>query len=198
MHPGAKKLEDDDDDNDFRLLELTYNEVWDAYKSLYYGHDAVGSVYLKQQGQDSAFQGMFGVYKKRDNAGSWHSASFVHVDKPGPETCQYRVETFLVVTVEPSEDPELQVDLSAALSKEVTKECKINPAMITSSHIENLGDLIETNEMELRSQLERVQVPKAVDLIDALMKEKAKFKPPVNPLMGMIMDSSVLKKKLGK
>jgi hypothetical protein len=112
--------------------------------------------------------------------------------------CEYRVETFVVVVLDPSDDKDLQVDLSASLSKDVTKQCKITPSMMTASHIENIGEIIESNEMDLRSQLERVQVPKVVELIDSLMKEKTKFKPPVNPLMGMIMDSSVLKKKLAK
>ena len=178
-------------------MELMYNEVWDAYKNLYYGNEAVGSVFLKQS-SDCALKGLFGVCKKREGAGSWHSASFVTVQEPGPEMCQYRVETFVVVVLNPSEDKDLQVDLSASLSKDVTKECKITPSMMAASHIENLGEIIESNEMDLRSQLERVQVPKVVELIDSLMKEKTKFKPPVNPLMGMIMDSSVLKKKLAK
>jgi hypothetical protein len=198
------KNEDDktekEEDTEIRLLEATYNEVWNAYKNLYYGHEAVGSVYLRES-PDCTFQGLFGVCKKRENAGSWHSASFVHVDMPGPETCNYRVETFLVTILEPtSEDGTLKVDLSASLSKEITKECKIIPHMIAASHIENLGDLIETNEMDLRSQLERVQAPKAMELVDLLMKDKTKsFQPPgMNPLMGMIMDSSMLKKKLAK
>lgn len=193
------KTENEQED-EIRLLEATYNEVWNAYKNLYYGHEAVGSVYLREA-PDCTFQGLFGVCKKRENAGSWHSASFVHVDMPGPETCNYRVETFLVTILEPSsEDGTLKIDLSASLSKEITKECKIIPQMIAASHIENLGVLIETNEMDLRSQLERVQAPKAMELVDVLMKDKTKsFKPPgLNPLMGMIMDSSMLKKKLAK
>jgi hypothetical protein len=198
LWPKEDKPAKDDDQDDFRHLELSYNEVWDAYKNLYYGHEAVGSVYLRKK-EGSAFNALFGVYKKRENAGSWHSASLVRVDEPGEETCQYRVETFILTVMEPSQDDALKVDLSSSISKEISKECKINPSMITASHIENIGVLIETNEMELRSQLEHVQVPKAVALVDTLMKEKEKtFRPPVNPLNAMMMDSSVLKKKLAK
>lgn len=209
---------DSTDPDNLRLLELTLNEVWDAYKNLYYGHDAVGSVYLRHEkgalsveNSTTPFQGMFGICKHREGSGNWHSVSLIRVDEPSDEgTCHYRVETHVLVVIEPKPggndvseggvDPHLNIDLSASVSKEVSKELKIDPNIITMSHIENIGELIESNEMDLRSQLEQVLFPKALLLLDTLMKEeKQTFRPVgVNPLMGMIMDSAVLKKKMEK
>ena len=199
---NGKSPDNDNDDQqkeELRLLEATTNEVWDSYKNLYYGHEAVGSVYLRET-EKGAFQGLFGIYKKT-SSGSWHSVSLVHVDEPGEETCHYRVETSALIVLEKSEenDNTVKFDLSAMLSKEVNKECKISPTILAASHIENLGALIEANEMELRSHLERVQIPKTTETVDTILKEKEKtFRPPVNPLMGLIQDSSVLKKKIAK
>lgn len=217
MHPKSPKDEAaSEEKGGFRLFELSINEVWDAYKSLYYGHDAVGSVFLRDTSDQQGFgpfTGMFGIYKKKTGCGTWNSVSIVHVDQAGKDdntfdTRSYKVETSVWLVLDPTttedgehinDNPDVNVDLSATLSKEVTKELKILPNMLLASHIENIGELIEANEMDLRSQLERVSIPKAVGMIDMLMKEKEKsFRPQVNPLMGMIMGSDLLKKKLEK
>ncbi|GAX14615.1 capping protein (actin filament) muscle Z-line, beta [Fistulifera solaris] len=216
LHPKTDEPEERDD---FRLFELSFNEVWDAYKNLYYGHEAVGSVFLRDTSDQKGlgpFSGMFGIYKKKSGCGTWNSVSIVHVDNVGKDDTfdfrSYKVETsvWLVLDDATLQDGEeintkeqatdsLKVDLSATLSKEVTKELKILPNMLFASHVENIGELIEANEMDLRSQLERVSIPKLVEMMDMLMKEKeTSFRPPVNPLMGMIMGSDILKKKLEK
>lgn len=216
MHPKGPNDETPQENDDFRLFELSINEVWDAYKNLYYGHEAVGSVFLRDTSDQKGFgpfAGLFGICKQKTGYGTWHSVSIVHVDKAGKDDVDmrsYKVETSVWLVLDPAtkedgddikgkEGTDFNVDLSATLSKEVTKELKILPNMLLASHIENIGELIETNEMDLRSQLERVSIPKTVEMIDTLMKEKEKsFRPPVNPIMGMIMDSDILKKKLEK
>lgn len=232
LHPKGNlndetTLEEDKNDDVFRLFELSVNEVWDAYKNLYYGHDdAVGSVFLRDTSDQKGagpFSGIFGICKKKIGCGTWQSVSVVHVEAAAGQQDDdekvflYKVETSVCLILDPEtndtnndddEDTRLattdermdfNVNLSASLSKEVTKELKIIPHMLLASHIENMGELIEANEMDLRSQLERVSIPKTVEMVDLLMKEKEKsFRPAVNPLMGMIMDSSVLKKKLEK
>ena len=235
LHPKSAPGDNNDDatttlpeeNDDFRLFGLGLNEVWDAYKSTYYGHDAVGSVFLRDTSDQQGFgpfSGMFGIYKKKKGCGTWNSVSIVHVDdkaggnsnnkedNPSFDVRTYKVETSVWLVLDPAttedgdeetnaneESSDLKVDLSATLFKEVTKELKILPNMLLASHIENIGELIEANEMDLRSQLERVSIPKTVEMMNMLMKEKEKsFRPAVNPLMGMIMGSDILKKKLEK
>lgn len=195
LHPKANGDEPGEPD-ELRHLEATVNDVWDAYKGLYYGREAVGSVYLLDSDKGS-FQGLFGISKKGPS-GSWNSLHIVHVDEPEENTCNYRVESSVLVILEPDtnsgESPHLEV--SATLSKEVSKTCKVKQAMMAASHIENLGTLIEANEIDLRSSLERVYIPKTLEIMDGIQKKADKMKPALNPLMGMIMDSSMLKKKL--
>jgi len=183
------------EDDELRNLELKVNHVWDAYKNLYYGPQAVGSVYL-QDSDKEAFRGVFGIQKKC-GAGSWNSIHFIHVDNPEEKTCSYRVESSVLMILEPSIAG--TVDLSASLSKQTSKVCKIQKTMLEASHIENIGKLVEANEIDLRSNLERVHIPKLQEILDNIQKKKEKsYRPAVNPLMGMIMESDVLKKKLAK
>jgi hypothetical protein len=190
--PGSTEEPDD-----LRLLEAKMNDVWDSYKSLYYGSEAVGSVFLRDNDK-GAFQGLFGI-SKRSDSGTWNSLHIVHVDKHDPveETCHYRVESSILVTVVPDleSSEETKVDISAMLSKEVSKVCRVSPSIMTTSHIENLGKLMEANEIDLRSSLERVHLPKTQEIMDTVQKRKVKGKG-VNPLNAMIMGSSVLKKKM--
>lgn len=65
-------------DTDILQLEQTANEVWDAYRQLYYGSDAVGSVFVRPKGsdvrtgtpskaktkKDGALEALFGIQKK--------------------------------------------------------------------------------------------------------------------------------------
>ena len=50
-------------DEDLYLLQSKFNGVWEAYKNLYYGHDATGSVYLTET-ESKDFQGFFGISKR--------------------------------------------------------------------------------------------------------------------------------------
>ena len=89
-----------------------------------------------------------------------------------------------------------KVDLSANVSKETSKTCKVSSSSISSSHIENIGTLIEANEIDLRSTVERVHIPKTHEIMNDIQKSEPKRPVAVNPLMGMIMNSDMLKKKL--
>lgn len=191
---------------ELRLLEMTFNDVWDSYKNLYYGHDSVGSVFLKES-DSGAFEGLFGIQKKTSN-GSWNSVSLVRVDEPGEKECTYTVETSLCLILEPSisgcDDEALgsstKADISLTMTKDVTKACKIQPdkgVPVNVSHIEHIGTLIEANEIDLRSNLEKVLIPKNQEIMATIQKKQQK-RPQVNPLMGMVMQSDLLKKRLAK
>jgi capping protein beta len=197
VHPKAAGASDDPGEPDeLRQLESSVNDVWDAYKALYYGREAVGSVYLVDTDK-GAFQGLFGISKK-GSTGSWNSLHIVHVDEPEEKTCNYRIESsvFLILEPETDGDESPHLEVSATVSKEVSKTCKVQQSMMSACHIQNLGTLIEANEIDLRSSLERLYIPKTLEIMDGIQKKVEKRKPALNPLMGMIMDSSMLKKKM--
>jgi capping protein beta len=178
------------------------NEVWDSYKNLYYGSEAIGSVYLMEakSGDAGVFQGVFCIQKDCE-AGIWSGIHHVHVSDPGNDvTCVYRVESAVVMVLKPKANEDIQMKVSASMSKEpVTREMKVQKTYLQSNHLENLGQIIEEIETELRSYFETVCLPKTHAIIVDIQKEPTKFKPPaVNPLMGMMMNSDMLKKRLAK
>ena len=178
------------------------NEVWDSYKNLYYGSESIGSIYLVEDtNTDSkgAFSGVFCIHKDTD-AGVWSGIHHFKVSDPSETTCNYRVESAVVMIVKPKSGEDTQMKVSASMSKEpVEREMKVQKAYLQSNHIENLGTMIEEIEMDLRSSFETVCLPKTQEVIVAIQKEPMK-KPlgGVNPLMGMMMNSDMLKKRLAK
>jgi capping protein beta len=193
-----------------RGLERMMNEVWDSYKNLYYGSESIGSVYLvdstpaaDNKDGNGGFSGVFCIHKDSD-AGVWSGIHHVQVtEHVGPDnaTCSYRVESAVVMILKPNEGEDTQMNVSASMTKEpVVREMKVQKAYLQSNHVENLGTIIEEIEMELRSYFETVCLPKTQAIIVDIQKEPLKNKPPggVNPLMGMMMNSDMLKKRLAK
>jgi len=96
-------------------LEQTANEVWSAYRELYYGHDAVGSVYVRRKGADprtagtpskmkksggGALEALFGIQKtcQGEDGGEiarWDSVHTVAIEVPNFEkgTCEYKIKS---------------------------------------------------------------------------------------------------------
>jgi capping protein (actin filament) muscle Z-line, beta len=197
---------------ELRRLEVTFNEVWDAYKNLYYGHESVGSVYLSANDDDDsvakkngAFTGWFGIHKQHThtNLGTcslWKSASMVRVDVLNDTEVTYTVDTSVCVVLSPAVPTDKEAtaaEVSATLSKTTTKTCIVPREKVQVSHVEHIGTLIEANEIDLRSNLERVMMPKNPEILALLQKKQTK-RPSVNPLMGMVMNSDLLKRRLAK
>ena len=165
-----------DDEKDIRLLERSANEVWEAYTRMYYGHEAVCSVYLKRLSDPSPgsasklgrFEGMFGIKKSAGN-GAWNSLHLVKVDEPNEKdkTCEYHVESQVVVTLNPYKDS----DVSSYLTKETAKQGKIQFSSLLEDHLINLGKIIEDVEIDFRSRMERVDMPKTMEVIQSIYRK---------------------------
>ena len=204
---------DESDDDFLRSMELSWNLVWDAYKNLYYGHMAVGSVYLsekdcgrKKKKNGGAFQGLCGIYKECDG-GSWHSVHLVSANDADvtTSTCEYRVESHVLIvmdqTTKGKNDENSKMEISACVSKDVVKTVKVQKATHAASHLENLGKIMEANEIDLRSSLERVHIPKTRETVDNIQSNE-KDNPQSrlrtggeNPIMAMMRDSVHFQKR---
>jgi hypothetical protein len=195
-----------------RRLEVTLNDVWDAYKNLYYGNEAVGSVYLIDTSPDRfALEGCFGIKKIcADIGSSWNCINKVRSKEINEHECEYTVDTTICVIILPvvesndnkGDDSILassNVEIGTTMTTTCTKICKIQPDKVPvhNSHVENIGTIIEANEIELRSNLERVILPKHQEIITTIQKKLTR-RPQVNPLMGMMMNSDMVKKRIAK
>lgn len=230
-------------EDQIRDMEDSANEVWDAYRQLYYGHDAVGSVFVRssQQANPSStsstsspngatvLECFFGIHKDVTNnddetkssssksksssssstsSARWDSVHIVTVEIPDwkDKTCDYRIDSTVWCCLHPTNHrfgpttTNTHIDLASILTKEtIKKKCKLvlngteGRAAITaaaaaaasssssaaaaagavipiSAHLENIGTLLESIEMEFRTKLERVHMPKAVEVMQAIYR----------------------------
>ena len=98
--PGKAEVELSTKEQEIRRMEDAANEVWEAYTHLYYGLEAVGSVYL-QKVDKGVYQGMFGI-RKDCPTGSWNSAHLVVVEQPNADQteCTYHVQSTVVISLD--------------------------------------------------------------------------------------------------
>ena len=201
LDPSTEKL---------RGMEVEFNQVWDAYKNLYYGLEAVGSVYFKNDEENTSnLEGCFCIQKLRSDSASWNSISFVHAKEVNECEFEYSIATTVHVVIHTAMAPNTehsdcmskynQVLVGTTMSKSSCKTCKVqaNKEEVHKNHIEHIGTIIEASETELRSNLERNVIPKHQETVTAIQKKQAR-RPQVNPLMGMMMNSDMLKKRLAK
>eukprot|EP00526_Cylindrotheca_closterium_P010382 CAMPEP_0113633310 /NCGR_PEP_ID=MMETSP0017_2-20120614/17335_1 /TAXON_ID=2856 /ORGANISM="Cylindrotheca closterium" /LENGTH=381 /DNA_ID=CAMNT_0000543943 /DNA_START=1 /DNA_END=1146 /DNA_ORIENTATION=+ /assembly_acc=CAM_ASM_000147 len=163
-------------EEDLRHLEAIANEVWAAYTHLYYGHGAIGSVYMKPLEKGGAFEGLFGVHKRtsteENGGGSWDSVHLVRVDEPDMTegTCTYRVESAVVMSLSPHDGA--QATISSSLTKDTVKTCNIRHSGMNGSHLENIGTILEDVEIDFRSRMERVTIPKTMDVVESIYRKQ--------------------------
>lgn len=157
-------------EQDVRDMEGAANEVWEAYTHLYYGAGAIGSVYFKPGRDKFAFEGFFGVHKRTADNGSWNSVHLVQVEEPNETeaTCTYRVESAVVMSLCPYE----KATVSSSLTKETVKTCKVRLKGVSSSHLENIGTILEQVEIDFRSRMERVDIPKSMEVVESIYRKQ--------------------------
>jgi hypothetical protein len=165
----ARPLPDDEREREIKSLEKATNEVWHVYTQLYYGWDGVGSVFFKRSTKaDHYMEGIFGVHKTSEDGsgGAWDSVHVVQVEEPNKSngTCQYRVQSAVVLSIRPYEG----TLISSSLQKETTKVLKIQGLSVSASHLENLGKIIEDVEIGFRSKLERIDIPHSLDIVESM------------------------------
>jgi glutaredoxin len=211
---GAQIENNDLDTSNERLrnMEVEFNKVWEAYKNLYYGVESVGSVYLNNEDDNATnFGGCFCIQKLSSDCGaSWNSISFVHAQEVNECEYNYIVDTTVHTVINPIRAPNNEqcedstsgtnnVAIGTTMTKSFCKTCKVHPDTddIHKSHIEHIGTIIEANETELRTNLERNVIPKHHETVTATQKKQTR-RPQVNPLMSMMMNSDMLKKRLAK
>jgi capping protein beta len=154
-----------EDEKDIRNLERAANEVWWPYVQMYYGWEGIGSAFLKR-GKGSTFGGIFGLHKKSDDNGTWDCVHLVQVDEPKNGTCNYRLDSAVLMSIRPYEG----ATISSSLTKETVKSLKVRASSVAGSHLENLGKIMEEVEMEFRSRLERIHVPQSLETMEAVYK----------------------------
>ncbi|KAF3920829.1 hypothetical protein ABW21_db0200201 [Orbilia brochopaga] len=148
-----------------RKMEVAANEAFDVYRELYY-EGGVSSVYFWNL--DDGFAGVVLLKKSSTatskNTGTWDSIHvFEALDRA--RTAHYKLTSTVILSMESNEDALGKMDLSGNMTRQVEADL---PVEDDSSHIVNIGRLVEDMELKMRNLLQEVYFGKAKDVVNDL------------------------------
>jgi capping protein beta len=169
---------------ELRALEEQANELFDSYCQMYYGKDAVSSVYLWNNGGgvNEGFAGCFLIKKdidevvnsipeSRSQCGYWNSIHVVDVNILSGGKAKYELSTTVLLSIDlvcNAKDASCgttKVSIGGSLTKQVEN---IHSCPSDMSHIANIGTMIENLEIELRSNMDSLYIQKTREVIDGI------------------------------
>mmetsp|Transcript_10741 Transcript_10741/g.17522 ORF Transcript_10741/g.17522 Transcript_10741/m.17522 type:complete len:277 (+) Transcript_10741:111-941(+) len=156
-----------------RQMEIEFNELFDAYRELYY-EGGTSSVYLWDQ--DQGFAGCFLIKKnvagdRFVKSGCWDSIHVVEaIEAENRTSATYKLTTTVMLHMG-VEKAELG---DTMLTGSLTRQTSLNaPLSDTKTHIANIGRMIEDMENDMRSNLNELYILKTREVINSLRKQHA-------------------------
>lgn len=157
-----------------RKLEILANDSFDVYRDLYY-EGGISSVYLWDLNEEDFnghdFAGVVLFKKNQSDHSNWDSIHVFEVTKSpsSPDSFNYRVTTTIILHLDKTRtDQNSHMMLSGNLTRQTEKDIAIDMSrpldVIFTSHVANLGSLIEDIESQMRNLLETVYFEKTRDI----------------------------------
>jgi len=151
-----------------RKLEVELNEVFDAYRDLYY-EGGVSSVYCWDV--DDGFAAVILIKKSQDLSkrgqpmkGAWDSIHVIEV-KEGKGNSRYKLTSTIMLSIETATDATGNVNLSGSMTRQVEKEA---PVSNDKPHFVNIGSLVEDLENKIREAIASLYFAKTKEVGDLL------------------------------
>jgi len=149
-----------------RKLEISANEAFDVYRELYY-EGGVGSVYFWDL--DDGFAGVV-LLKKAVSPGSKSSGAWdsIHVFEATDRarTAHYKLTSTVILHLSTDSESLGDMDLSGNMTRQVEADMTVTEG--DSSHVANVGRLVEDMELKMRNLLQEVYFGKAKDVVGDL------------------------------
>ncbi|CAH2355038.1 F-actin-capping protein subunit beta [[Candida] railenensis] len=147
-----------------RQLETKANESFDIYRDLYYEGSGISSVYLWDTEDEETLDSFAGVVllKKQtdDKSGSWDSIHVFEVIAEGSGSALYKVTSSVILDLSKT-----NLNLSGSLTRQLEQSSAFGSVNLETSHLVNLGTLIEKSEYNLRNLLQDVYFDKLKDIV---------------------------------
>ncbi|KAE9984203.1 hypothetical protein EG328_003863 [Venturia inaequalis] len=153
-----------------RRMEVKANEGFDVYRDLYY-EGGISSVYFWDI--DDGFAGCVllkkAVSPTSKSSGSWDS---IHVFEAADRTrmSHYKLTSTVILNLGTSTEALGNMDLSGNMVRQVESDM---PVEDDSSHVINIGKLVEDMELKMRNLLQEVYFGKAKDVVGDLRSIQA-------------------------
>jgi len=153
-----------------RELEIQTNEVFDAYRELYF-EGGVSSVYLWDLAE--GFAGCFLIKKDVEGltfvkSGSWDSIHVMEVLPSGDGSeATYKLTTTIMLSMKVANKSIGDADLSGSLTRQAEQKMALNDGL-GKTHITNMGTIIENLEIDMRSNLDQLYIQKTREVINGI------------------------------
>ncbi|KAI8896666.1 F-actin-capping protein subunit beta [Globomyces pollinis-pini] len=141
-------------------LEKQANDAFETYRELYFG-GGVSSVYLWDL--DEGFAGVV-LIKNGSQSGSWDSIHVIEVN-PTKKSATYKTTSSIILQVVTPTSSTPKVDLAGSLTRQAEMEFPLDDY---TSHVHNIGRLVEEMENKMRSSIEQVYFGKTKDILNDL------------------------------
>ena len=157
-----------------RDLEIKANESFDIYRDLYYEGSGVSSVYLWDTAEDegeptlleNGFAGVVLLSKETDDKlGKWDSIHVFEIIHETSSTATYNITTSVILDLASTAS---SLSLSGSLTRQVESSQSLSVeggVNLETSHLINLGQLVEKAEYNIRNLLQEVYFDKLKDII---------------------------------
>jgi len=153
---------------ELRKLENAANDTFDIYRDLYF-EGGVSSVYCWDL--DDGFAACILIKKTQDQSkkgqpmkGTWDSIHVVEVTDP-KKNAHYKLTSTVMLSIETENTTTGKVSLAGSLTRQDEKDFPVNDQ---TTHISNIGRMVEDMEIKLRLTLEQIYFGKTKDIVNEL------------------------------
>ncbi|KAF6028411.1 hypothetical protein EB796_013300 [Bugula neritina] len=151
-----------------RRLEIEANDAFDNYRQLYF-EGGVSSVYLWDL-ESGGFAGVVLIKKAGDGSkkikGCWDSIHVIEVvEKSGGRNAHYKITSTVMLWLQTNKESSGSMNLSGSLTRQHELESPVSEA---TSHVANIGKLVEDLENRMRSTLNEIYFSKTRDIVNSL------------------------------
>jgi capping protein (actin filament) muscle Z-line, beta len=154
-----------------RAIEQDANEIFDAYRELYF-EGGTSSVYLWEL--DTGFAGCFLIKKAIDmstgtayvKSGSWDSIHIVEVTEESPVKATYKLTTTIMLYMVVENEIVGESNLAGSLTRQLEQSHAVGGG--GSSHVANIGKMIEQMESDLRVNMNELYLLKTRQIVNSI------------------------------
>ncbi|KAI9669262.1 MAG: F-actin-capping protein subunit beta [Trizodia sp. TS-e1964] len=146
-----------------RKIEIAANEAFDIYRELYY-EGGISSVYFWNL--DGGFAGVVLIKKAAPSTakgeGAWDSIHVFEASDRRSRTTIYKLTSTVLLHLNTTGEDLGTMNLSGNMTRQIEQAMKVSD---DSSHVANIGKLVEDMELRMRNLLQEVYFGKAKDVV---------------------------------
>lgn len=157
-----------------RNLEVEANQLFDAYRELYF-EGGTSSVYMWDLDAEGSFAGCFLIKKsvaghEYVSEGGWDSIHVVEVSESnsgGSTAATYKLTTTVIISMDVHKFQVGDSNLSGSLTRVSQKNAPVDP---DHTHVANIGSMIEDMETDIRTYLDSLYIQKTREIVSSIRK----------------------------